>query len=55
LFNSFTYLVVFSCNSLEDFSVSSLRTFNCLAVCFCIYLRELLMSFIKILYQYHEI
>jgi hypothetical protein len=29
LFNSFTYLFVFSCNSLRDFCVSSLRASAC--------------------------
>ena len=46
LFNSLTCLVVFYCNSLRDFRVSSLRASTCLSV-FCIYLRELIMSFSK--------
>jgi hypothetical protein len=32
LFNSFTCLVVFSCNPLRNFCVSSLRTSTCLPV-----------------------
>jgi hypothetical protein len=47
LFNSFTYLVVFSCNSLRDFCVSSLRVSTCLPVFSCTSLRELFMSFLK--------
>jgi hypothetical protein len=35
LFHSFNCLVVFSCNSLRDFYVFSLRASNCLPV-FCI-------------------
>jgi hypothetical protein len=35
VFNSFTCLIVFSCNSLRDFCVSSLRTSTCLAVFSC--------------------
>jgi hypothetical protein len=46
-FISFTCLIVFSCNSLRDFCVSSLRASSCLPVFFCISLRELLMAFIK--------
>jgi len=47
LFNSFTCLVVFSCNSLRDFCVSSLRASTYLLVLSCISLRELFMSFLK--------
>jgi hypothetical protein len=47
LFNSFTCLVVLSCNSLRDFCVSSLSDSSCLPVFACIYLRELVMSFLK--------
>lgn len=47
LFNSFTCLVVFSCNSLREFYVSSLRASTCIPVFSCISLRELLMSFLK--------
>jgi hypothetical protein len=47
LFNSITCLVVFLCNSLRDFCVSSLRSSTCLPVSSCIYLRELFMSFLK--------
>jgi hypothetical protein len=36
LFNYLTCLVVFSCNSLKDFCVSSLRTSRCLPVLSCI-------------------
>jgi hypothetical protein len=36
LFNSFTCLVVFSCISLRDFCVSSLRCFTCSSVFSCI-------------------
>jgi hypothetical protein len=37
LFNSITCLVVFSCNSLRDFCVSSLKASSCLPVFSCIY------------------
>ena len=47
LFNSITCLVVFSCNYLRDFCVSSLRTSTDLAVFSCIFLSELLMPFLK--------
>ena len=47
LFNSFTCLVVFSCNTLRDFCVSSLRSSTCLAVLSCISLSELLMPFLR--------
>jgi hypothetical protein len=47
LFIFFTSVFVFSCNSLRDFCVSSLRASTCFAVFSCIYLRELLMSFLK--------
>ena len=46
-FIAFTCLVVFSCNSLRDFCVSSLRASGYLSVFSCISLRELLMSFLK--------
>jgi hypothetical protein len=45
LFSSFTWLVVFFCNSLRDFCVSSLRYSTCLPVFSCISLRELFMAF----------
>jgi len=45
-FNSFTYLVVFFCNSLSNFYVSSLRVFTCLPVFTCIFLTELFTSFL---------
>ena len=35
LFNSFTFLYVFSCNSLRNFCVSSLRVSTCLPVYLC--------------------
>jgi hypothetical protein len=44
---SFTCLIVFSCNSLTDFCVSSLRDSSCLPVFSCISLRVLFMSFLK--------
>jgi hypothetical protein len=47
LFNSFTFLDMFSYNSLRDFCVSSLRAPSCLSVFSCISLRELFMSFLK--------
>jgi hypothetical protein len=47
LFNSFTYLAVFSCNSSRDFCVFSLSAFSFLPVFSCIYLRELFMSLLK--------
>jgi hypothetical protein len=40
-FKSFTCSVVFSCNSLRDFCVSSLRASTCLPVFSCNSLREL--------------
>jgi hypothetical protein len=43
LFKGFYLLTEFSCNSLRDVCVSSLRTCSCLAVFFCISLSELLM------------
>jgi hypothetical protein len=46
LFNSFTCLVVFSCNSLRGICVSSLRASTYLPVFSCISLRELFMSFL---------
>jgi hypothetical protein len=46
LFNSITGLVVFSCNSLRDFSASSVRSSTCLAVFSYISLSELLKSFL---------
>jgi hypothetical protein len=50
LFNSYTCLVVFSCISLRDLCVSSLRVSTCLPVFSCISLKELFMS----LYHHHE-
>jgi hypothetical protein len=47
LFISSTCLIVFSCNSLREFSVFSLRASACLPVFSCISLRELFMSFLK--------
>jgi hypothetical protein len=47
LFNSFICLVVFSCNSLKDFCVFSLRASSCLPVFSCISLRGLFISFLK--------
>jgi hypothetical protein len=44
LFISFACSIVFSCNSLRDFCVSSLRASSCLPVFSCICLRELFMS-----------
>jgi hypothetical protein len=51
LFISFTCLIccliVFSCNSLRDFCVSSLRASSSLPVFYCISLRDLFVSFLK--------
>jgi hypothetical protein len=47
LFNSFTCFVVFSCNSLRDFCVSSLRASTCLAMFSHISLSELFVSFLN--------
>jgi hypothetical protein len=47
LFNFFPCLVVFSCNSLRDFYVSSSMASTSLPVFYCISLRELFMSFLK--------
>ena len=44
LFNSFTCIVVFSCDSLRDFCVSFLRGSPGLSVFYCISFRELFMS-----------
>jgi hypothetical protein len=44
LFISFNCLVVFSCNSLRDFCVSSLRASSRLPVLSCISLRESFLS-----------
>jgi hypothetical protein len=41
LFNSFTCLIVFSCISLRDLFVSSLRASTCLLVFSCISFSEL--------------
>jgi hypothetical protein len=41
------FLIMFSCNSLRDCCVSSLRVSSCLTVFSCIPLRELFMSFLK--------
>jgi hypothetical protein len=46
LFNSMTCLVVFSCNSLGNFCVSSLRSSTCLAVFSYVSLSGLLKSFV---------
>jgi hypothetical protein len=47
LLNSFVCLVVFSCNSLREFCVSSLRASSCLPEFSYISLRELFISFLK--------
>jgi hypothetical protein len=47
LFSSFTCLAVFSCNSLWDFCVSSLRSSTYLPLFSCISLRDLFMTFLK--------
>jgi hypothetical protein len=47
LFNSFTCLVVFSCNSLRDFCVSSLRASTCLPVFSCNSLRDFCVSSLR--------
>jgi hypothetical protein len=47
LFNSFTCSVVFSCDSLREFCVFSLKASTYLVVFSCISLRELFMSFLK--------
>jgi hypothetical protein len=46
-FNSFAYLVVFSCSSLRDFCVSSVRASSCLPLFSYISLRELFIFFLK--------
>jgi hypothetical protein len=52
LFNFFTYFVVFSCNYLWDFCVSSLRAPTCLPVLSCIkYLGVTLTKEVKDLYD----
>jgi hypothetical protein len=47
LFNSFTYLVVFSFKSLRDIRVYFLRSSTCLPVFYCVSLRELFVSFLN--------
>jgi hypothetical protein len=47
LFNSFACLTMFSCNSLRDFCVSSLRASICLPVFSYISLWKLFMSFLN--------
>jgi hypothetical protein len=47
LFISFPCWIVFSCNSLRDFCVSSLRASSFLPVFSYMSLRELFMSFLK--------
>jgi hypothetical protein len=47
LFNLITCLVVFSCNSLRDFCVSSLRSSTCVAVFSCNSLRDFFAPFLK--------
>jgi hypothetical protein len=47
LFVFFTCLIVFSCNYLRNFCVSSLRASSCLPGFSCISLRELFMSCLK--------
>ena len=46
LFKSFTHLIIFSCSSLRDFCVYSLRASTCLPVFSCLSLRELFMSYL---------
>ena len=54
-FNSFTCLVAFSCNSLRDFCVSSLRASNCLPVCSVFLLgRGVIFVPLQVLYHHHE-
>jgi len=53
-FNSFICLIVFSCNSLRDCCVSSLRASNCLSVFSCIFLMGIIYVLLKVLYHYHE-
>jgi hypothetical protein len=47
LFNSITCLLVFSCNSLRDFCVSSLKASTCLAVFSCNSLRDICASSLR--------
>jgi hypothetical protein len=47
LFISFAHLIVFSCNPLRDFCVSSLMAYSFLPVFSCISLRELYLSFLR--------
>jgi hypothetical protein len=47
LFNSLTCLVVFSCNSLRSFCVSSLTVLHVYLCSPVFFLRDLLMSFLK--------
>jgi hypothetical protein len=53
LFLSFACLIVFSCNSLRDFCVSSLRASSCLPVFSCISLRVIYVL-LNVLYHHHE-
>ena len=48
LFSFFIWLIVFSCISLMELFVSSLRTSTCSPVISCIYLTELFISILKV-------
>lgn len=54
VFNSFTHFFMFSCNSLRDFCVSSLRTSTCLPVLFCMFLKGVIYVLLNALYHHHE-
>ena len=54
LFNSFTCLVVFSCNSLRDFCVSYLRASSYLSVFSSIFLKRVIYVLLKVLYHHRE-
>jgi len=50
LFNSFTCLVIFSCNSLRDFCVSSLKA----STCVLLYFFKGVIYVLKVLSHHHE-
>jgi hypothetical protein len=54
LFNSFTYLVVFSCNSLRDIYISSLRGSICLTFVLLYFFKGVIFVLLKVLYHHHK-
>jgi hypothetical protein len=54
LFNSFTCLDVFYCNSLRDFCVSSLRTSTCFTCVRLYFFKGVIYVLLKVLYHHSE-